>query len=170
MIDLSNTDAAIRVIVALLVGAAIGLEREWRNKPAGLRTYALVCEGSALFMIGAILLYDDVQRAGGTTADPSRIGSTVVQGVGFLAAGVIFTAGSKVHGLTTAAGIWVTSALGLLVGAGFYEVALLGGALTLITLSAFRVVERYIPNDSNATKRRDRASGEDHPQSSDPAL
>jgi putative Mg2+ transporter-C (MgtC) family protein len=146
VIDLSNTDAAIRVIVALLVGAVIGLEREWRNKPAGLRTYALVCEGSALFMIGAILLYDDVRASGGTTADPSRIGSTVVQGIGFLAAGVIFTAGSKVHGLTTAAGIWVTASLGLLIGAGFYEVALLGGALTLITLSLFRFLERYIPS------------------------
>lgn len=149
MIDLSNTDAAIRVVVALLVGAALGIEREWRNKPAGLRTYALVCEGSALFMIGSILLYDEVHASGGTTADPSRIGSTVVQGIGFLAAGVIFTAGSKVHGLTTAAGIWVTSALGLLIGAGFYEVALVGGGLTLLTLTAFRFVEQYIPTDSS---------------------
>ncbi|MGH2550390.1 MAG: MgtC/SapB family protein, partial [Thermomicrobiales bacterium] len=72
VIDLSNTDAAIRVVIALFLGALVGLEREWRNKPAGLRTYALVCEGSALFMIGSILLYDEVQQHGGTTADPSR--------------------------------------------------------------------------------------------------
>jgi putative Mg2+ transporter-C (MgtC) family protein len=163
VIDLSNTDAAIRVIVALLVGASIGLEREWRNKPAGLRTYALVCEGSALFMIGAILLYDDVRASGGTTGDPSRIGSTVVQGIGFLAAGVIFTAGSKVHGLTTAAGIWVTASLGLLIGGGFYEVALLGGALTLITLSLLRAVEGYIPTAPK--KDQNDARSDDPPRS-----
>lgn len=154
MIDLSNTDAAIRIVVALLLGGLIGLEREWRNKPAGLRTYALVCEGSALFMIGSILLYDEVRATGGTTADPSRIGSTIVQGIGFLAAGVIFTAGSKVHGLTTAAGIWVTAALGLLVGAGFYAVASVGGITTLVILSLFRVVERYIPGDGSQHKRK----------------
>jgi putative Mg2+ transporter-C (MgtC) family protein len=168
VIDLSNTDAAIRVVVALLVGAFIGIEREWRNKPAGLRTYALVCEGSALFMIGAILLYDDVHAAGGTTADPSRIGSTVVQGIGFLAGGVIFTAGAKVHGLTTAAGIWVTAALGILIGAGFYEVALVGAGLTIITLSLFRVVERYIPSATTFEQGGEEPSGGDRrPRSRD---
>lgn len=166
MIDLSNTDAAIRIIVALLVGAVIGLEREWRNKPAGLRTYALVCEGSALFMIGAILLYDQVRASGGTNGDPSRIGSTIVQGIGFLAAGVIFTAGSKVHGLTTAAGIWVTAALGLLVGGGFYEVALVGAAVTLVTLSLLRIVERYIPSEPPKQKRDQRATTDDPPRPS----
>lgn len=157
MIDLSNSDAAIRVVVALFLGALVGLEREWRNKPAGLRTYALVCEGSALFMIGSILLYDEVLANGGSNADPSRIASTVVQGIGFLAAGVIFTAGSKVHGLTTAAGIWVTAALGLLVGAGFYEVAAVGAVMTLITLSAFRAVERFIPGEP---PKHDRKTGD----------
>lgn len=163
MIDLSNTDAAIRVLVALFVGALVGLEREWRNKPAGLRTYALVCEGSALFMIGSILLYDEVLENGGSNADPSRIASTVVQGIGFLAAGVIFTAGSKVHGLTTAAGIWVTAALGLLVGAGFYEVAAVGAVTTLITLSAFRVVERYIPGEPSKHDRKPHETSADSP-------
>ncbi|CAN5660957.1 hypothetical protein BH09CHL1_BH09CHL1_33860 [soil metagenome] len=163
MIDLSNTDAAIRVVIALFLGALVGLEREWRNKPAGLRTYALVCEGSALFMIGSILLYDEVLKNGGTNADPSRIASTVVQGIGFLAAGVIFTAGSKVHGLTTAAGIWVTAALGLLVGAGFYEVAAVGAVTTLITLSAFRVVERYIPGESSKHDQKKHDTSADYP-------
>ena len=158
MLDLSNTDAAVRVVIALLLGGLIGLEREWHNKSAGLRTYALVCEGSALFMICSILLYDELRAVGGMEADPSRIASTVVQGIGFLAAGVIFTAGSKVHGLTTAAGIWVTAALGLLIGAGFYEVASVGVVATVATLSLFRVVEKVLPPDRGEFKT------EDHPR------
>jgi putative Mg2+ transporter-C (MgtC) family protein len=162
MLDLSNTDAAIRVIVALLLGGLIGLEREWHNKSAGLRTYALVCEGSALFMICSILLYDELFAAGNTTTDPSRIASTVVQGIGFLAAGVIFNAGARVHGLTTAAGVWVTAALGLLIGAGFYEVAAVGGIATLITLSLFRLVEKWLPQDRQPVTAVDRHSEQEH--------
>jgi len=145
MIPLSDTDAIIRILVALGVGAAVGLEREWRNKSAGFRTYALVCEGAALFMISSILLYNLVRNSGGLTADPSRIGSTVVQGIGFIAAGVIFAAGTRIHGLTTAAGIWVTSAIGLLIGAGFFTVALVGAGATIATLGLLRYVEHFIP-------------------------
>jgi putative Mg2+ transporter-C (MgtC) family protein len=145
MIGLTDFEATIRILVALGVGAAIGLEREWRNKSAGFRTYALVCEGSALFMITGILLYDQVREAGGLVADPSRIASTVVQGIGFIAGGLIFAAGSRVHGLTTAAGIWVTAALGLLIGAGFFHVAIVGAVATFITLGVLGYVDRFIP-------------------------
>lgn len=152
MLELSNTDAAIRILAALFLGGLIGFEREWRNKSAGLRTYALVCEGSALFMVCSILLYDELYQAGNRATDPSRIASTVVQGVGFLAAGLIFNAGIKVHGLTTAAGIWVTAALGLLIGAGFYEVAIVGVIATIVTLSFFRVIEKRVPPDHHSSK------------------
>ena len=145
MIGLSDTEATIRILVALGVGAAIGLEREWRNKDAGFRTYALVCEGAALFMITGILLYDQVRNAGGAIADPSRIASTVVQGIGFIAGGLIFAAGSRVHGLTTAAGIWVTAALGLLIGAGFFYVAIVGAVATFVTLGILGYAHRLIP-------------------------
>ncbi len=133
-IVLSETEAIIRMGVAIAAGGAIGFERERLAKPAGIRTYALVCLGATLFMVGSIMLGDEVRRDGGLEYDPSRIGSTIVQGIGFLAAGVIFTAGNRVQGLTTAAGIWVTAAIGLLIGAGFYVVAVAGTVLVIVTL------------------------------------
>ena len=160
MIGLTDTEAIIRILVALGVGSIIGLEREWRNKSAGFRTYALVCEGAALFMITGILLYDQVRNAGGV-GDPSRIASTVVQGIGFIAGGLIFASGSRVHGLTTAAGIWVTAALGLLIGGGFFYVAIVGAIATFITLGFFGYVDRFIPfspknpHGSNSEKNLD---------------
>ena len=150
MTGLTDSEATIRILVALGIGALIGLEREWRNKSAGFRTYALVCEGSALFMITGILIYDQVRNAGGGISDPSRIASTVVQGIGFIAGGLIFAAGSRVHGLTTAAGIWVTSALGLLIGAGFFHIAIVGAAATFVTLGFLGYVDRFIsPSSKN---------------------
>lgn len=131
---LTEQEAIVRMAVALALGAALGFERERMAKPAGLRTYALVCLGAAMFMIGSILLGDEVRKQGGVGYDPSRIGSTIVQGIGFLAAGVIFSSSGRIQGLTTAAGIWVTAAIGLLVGAGFYLVAIVGGAMTIATL------------------------------------
>jgi putative Mg2+ transporter-C (MgtC) family protein len=151
MIELTQGDAAIRIIIALALGAAIGLEREWKAKSAGFRTYALVSEGAALFMIGAIMLYNEVRSSGGVTGDPVRVASTVVQGIGFLAGGVIFTARGHVRGLTTAAGIWVTSAIGVLVGMGFFVVAIFGTVATLVVLALFRYLEHWLPvPDSDA--------------------
>ena len=131
---LTEQEAILRMALAIGLGAALGFERERLAKPAGIRTYALVCLGSTMFMIGSILLGEEVREEGGVGYDPSRIGSTIVQGIGFLAAGVIFTSRGRVQGLTTAAGIWVTAAIGLLVGAGFYLVAVVGGAMTIATL------------------------------------
>ena len=131
---LTEQEAILRMALAIGLGAALGFERERLAKPAGIRTYALVCLGSTMFMIGSILLGDEVREEGGIAYDPSRIGSTIVQGIGFLAAGVIFTSRGRVQGLTTAAGIWVTAAIGLLVGSGFYLIAIVGGAMTVATL------------------------------------
>ena len=131
---LTEQEAILRMALAIGLGAVLGFERERLAKPAGLRTYALVCLGSTMFMIGSILLGDEVREAGGVGYDPSRIGSTIVQGIGFLAAGVVFTARGRVQGLTTAAGIWVTAAIGLLIGSGFYLVAIAGAAMTIATL------------------------------------
>lgn len=131
-----------RLGAALLIGAVFGLERETVDKPAGLRTYMLVCEGSALFMLCSLLLGEQEIAAGGTY-DPSRIASTVVQGIGFLAGGVVLTSGRRVRGLTTAASLWVAAALGLLAGAGFY---LLAAVATVIALVLLRAVEhRLLP-------------------------
>jgi putative Mg2+ transporter-C (MgtC) family protein len=137
---LSDLEAIQRLALAMIVGAALGVERERLDRPAGLRTYMLVVEGACLFMICAILLADQVSRAGGVS-DPARIASTVVQGIGFIAAGVILTTGKEVLGLTTAAGLWVATALGLLIGAGFYVVAIVAAVATVIALISLRHVE-----------------------------
>jgi putative Mg2+ transporter-C (MgtC) family protein len=134
----------------------LGVERERLDRPAGLRTYMLVVEGACLFMICAILLAVEITRAGGVS-DPGRIASTVVQGIGFIAAGVILSTGKEVIGLTTAAGLWVATALGLLIGAGFYVVAVVATVATVVALIALRGVElRYLGSKSD---RRQDSSG-----------
>jgi len=155
MIEISQQEMAIRIVVALLLGAAIGLEREWGNKPAGMRTFALVSEGAALFMIGGLLLFDQVLSTTATTGDPNRVASTIVQGIGFLAAGVIITAGGRVKGLTTAVAIRVTAAIGMLVGAGFLFPAIVGVVATLIMLTIFRRIERILTKPSPKTPDHD---------------
>lgn len=149
MDTLSNTDVLIRVFAALVAGTAIGLEREWSDKPAGIRTYALVCQGSALFMIVGILL---MEHSGGdaTGADPTRIASTVVQGIGFLAGGVIFTHKNKVQGLTTAAGVWVTAGIGLLVGGGYFHEAAIAVVATIFVLVPMRWFEHSVVREAAA--------------------
>ena len=140
--ELTYTDAAIRITAAVGIGSLLGLER--RNKPAGLRTHALVSLGSALFMFASLLLGQEALSAGNQTYDPSRIASTIVQGVGFIAAGVIFGGGGRITGLTTAASLWVTAALGLLVGAGFYWVAVMGTVAAFVVLEVFEQLESRI--------------------------
>jgi putative Mg2+ transporter-C (MgtC) family protein len=137
MESLSDVEAIQRLALAMVIGAALGIERERLDRPAGLRTYMLVVEGACLFMICAILLAEQIVSAGGVS-DPGRIASTVVQGIGFIAAGVILTTGKEVIGLTTAAGLWVATALGLLIGAGFYVIAIVAAIATLVALIALR--------------------------------
>ena len=152
MESLSDLEALERLALAMVVGAVLGVERERLDRPAGLRTYMLVVEGACLFMICAILLAEQVAASGGAS-DPGRIASTVVQGIGFIAAGVILTTGKQVIGLTTAAGLWVATALGLLIGAGFYLVAVIATVATIIALIALRAIElRFLGSKSD---RRD---------------
>ena len=149
MESLSDLEAIQRLALAMVVGALLGIERERLDRPAGLRTYMLVVEGACLFMICAILLAEQVAKTG-DVSDPGRIASTVVQGIGFIAAGVILTTGKKeVVGLTTAAGLWVATALGLLIGAGFYVVAVVAAVATIVALIALRGLElRYFGSKS----------------------
>jgi putative Mg2+ transporter-C (MgtC) family protein len=153
---LSTLEAIERLGAALLAGGLLGYERERADKPAGLRTYMLVSEGAALFMICSIMLGEQ-RVAGGAAYDPSRIASTVVQGIGFIAGGVILTSERRVRGLTTAAGLWVTAAIGLLAGAGFYTVAAVATAATLIALVSLRALEDRMPRPT----ANDAASGEE---------
>jgi putative Mg2+ transporter-C (MgtC) family protein len=141
---MSEYDALIRILVATFLGALLGLEREVTAKPAGLRTHMLVAEGAALFMVGSILLAEQFDGGPLAGVDPTRIGSTIVTGVGFLGAGMILRSGGRVQGLTTAAGIWVAAAIGMLVGSGYFIVAIFGTVLSLLTLTVLRVIESRV--------------------------
>jgi putative Mg2+ transporter-C (MgtC) family protein len=140
MQQLTELDALGRMAIAMGVGAALGFEREISGKSAGIRTYMLICQGAALFMICALLLSASVESQG-VPSDPSRIASTVVQGIGFLAGGVILARGRQVHGMTTAAQIWVAAALGLLIGAGFAMLAVGATIASIAALVGLRAVE-----------------------------
>lgn len=137
---LSDLEIALRILVAILLGGLIGLEREIKGHVAGLRTNMLVCLGATLFMIAGELLAVRYS-ASLFIADPTRIASTIVQGIGFLGAGVIFQSHSRVRGLTTAASVWVVAALGVLIGSGFYLAAITGTAITLVVLALLPAVE-----------------------------
>ena len=151
---MTEWEALLRVGLALGAGALLGLEREVADKPAGLRTYALVAQGAGLFMVLGIMLSG--QEYGGTASiDPSRIASTVVQGIGFIAGGVIFTVGARVQGLTTAAGIWVAAAAGLLIGGGFYIVGFGAVIMSLVVLRVLGFVGQRIPVEHRSLERRD---------------
>lgn len=123
---------ALRILVAVIVGGLLGLERGLKNRPAGLRTYMLVCTGACLIMLTNQYIF---QTFG--TGDPTRMAAQVVSGIGFLGAGtIIVTRRSQIKGLTTAAGLWTAAGVGLALGVGFYEAALIGGfaAFTVMTL------------------------------------
>jgi putative Mg2+ transporter-C (MgtC) family protein len=140
----TTTDFVIRLALAAVLGGAIGLEREFRAKEAGMRTHFLVAMGSALFMILSQYGFDLALRHYASTAsfDPSRIASQVVTGIGFIGAGTIIFQKHVVRGLTTAAGLWVTSAIGMTIGAGLYTLGLASTVLVLICLEALNFVAR----------------------------
>lgn len=122
---------AVRIAVAVVLGGIIGLERGLKNRPAGLRTYMLVCVGACLIMVTNQYIY---QVFG--TGDPVRMGAQVVSGIGFLGAGtIVVTKRNQIKGLTTAAGLWAAAAVGLSVGIGLYEAAVIGGGVIFIVLS-----------------------------------
>ncbi len=160
---ISETDALIRIVIAALLGATLGLERELSDKPAGLRTHMLVTEGSALFMVGSLLLTQQFDTGSSSLSlDPTRVASTIVTGIGFLGGGAILQSRDRVKGITTAAAIWVAAAVGLLVGAGFYLVAVGGVVIAVATLVLLSFPERWIGRSTEPRyhfrRRNDRSS------------
>jgi putative Mg2+ transporter-C (MgtC) family protein len=134
----------LRLTVAAVLGSLVGLERHRADKSAGMRTHMLVSLGSALIMIVSAYAFDDVISPSRVVLDPSRVAAQVVSGVGFLGAGTILRRKSEVHGLTTAAGIWVAAGIGLAAGGGLYVAASAGTALMLITLTAIKPLEERL--------------------------
>ena len=136
------------VVGAILAGGVIGLEREWRGRAAGLRTHILVCLASSLLMQAAmtqggwafLALPDE-----NIVTDPTRMAHGVLTGIGFLCAGVIFRTGFSIHGLTTAASLWITSAIGILFGVGLYGLGIVGTVVTTLILVALRLISLRLP-------------------------
>lgn len=139
-------DLAGRLFAALVAGGLIGFERNFHARAAGVRTHALVAAGAALIMTSVERHSAWVTPMGELISlDPTRVIQGVMTGIGFLGAGVIFKTGLTVHGLTTAAAIWVTAAVGVLFGIGLYAVGALGTFIVLLVLTAFNVVESVLP-------------------------
>ena len=149
---LTMADILIRMCLAVLCGALIGMEREHKRRPAGLRTHMLICMGASLTMV--LNTYLSVMITGGAwtidanvpmQTDVSRLGAQVINGIGFIGAGTIIVTGrQQVKGMTTAAGLWASACMGLAIGAGFYTGALFGCVLIIATTALFSKLESFI--------------------------
>ncbi|MBQ9079880.1 MAG: MgtC/SapB family protein [Clostridia bacterium] len=138
--DFNVISIIIRMVLAVICGGLIGLERETKRRPAGFRTHTLVCLGAAMTMMTSQFLMTE-----GWTTDPARLGAQVVAGIGFIGAGtIIVTRRHKVKGLTTAAGLWVSAIIGLAIGTGYYEAGLITTVLVLIAEILLSKLEWYI--------------------------
>ncbi len=139
----SYVDLAIRLLAAMGLGMLLGVERAYAGKTAGMRTYALVSLGAALFSIISVLVAQMYETG---IVDPSRISAQVIAGVGFLCAGLVIFHHERVQGLTTAAGVWVAAAIGIAAGYGFYVLATMATLLTLIVFTLVLWLEKPIRN------------------------
>ncbi len=137
--EITNVEIAARLVLALILGGLVGLERESHGRPAGFRTHILVSMGSALIMIVSAYAFPSEH------SEPGRIAAQVVSGIGFLGAGTIMREGANIRGLTTAASLWTVAGIGLTVGAGLYFSGILGTILVVLTLLVLKQLEwRYI--------------------------
>lgn len=143
--ELNMASVCLRVFLALIVGGILGIERGRQNRPAGLRTYAIVCLGATLVMMTNQYIYQTFGNV-----DVSRMGAQVVSGIGFLGAGTIMVTNHRqIKGITTAAGMWMAACCGLAIGIGFYEGAVIGGIIVFVVLEFLEKTDRIIRNYSN---------------------
>lgn len=146
--EITYLSIAVRIFCAFLMGGIIGMERGMKNRPAGLRTYMLVTVGSCMIMVTNQYIY---QVFG--TGDPVRMGAQVVSGIGFLGAGtIVVTQHNQIKGLTTAAGLWAAAAVGLAIGIGFYEVAVMGGGCIFMILTILHWWDNKMHNNSKVVE------------------
>jgi len=144
-------EMALRLGAACTAGLLLGLDREMRGVAAGMRTHAVVSVSSALITVSALILYEEMRVQGATSIDPLRVVQGLAQAIGFIAAGAIFVFRGDVHNLTSAANVWLASAVGIATGCGQFELAGMGVALGLAILTLARLAERFIPGSD---KRR----------------
>jgi putative Mg2+ transporter-C (MgtC) family protein len=148
-LDADIYEMTSRIVAALVAGALVGYERSYRGRPAGFRTHALVCMASSMLMLITVYESHWVHMAGESIRlDPTRMAQGIMTGIGFLGAGAIMQEGLSVRGLTTAASIWATAAIGILAGIGFYYPMALSVVLTLGVLSLFRWIEVRMPTEA----------------------
>lgn len=147
-------DVLLRMSLACVLGGFVGWDRESHNKAAGLRTHMLVTLGSAVFTLTALQMYDLTAHSGGTRGDPTRLLQGLVSGIGFLGAGQIIQSRGSVVGITTAAGIWVTGAIGVACGGGSYTLAVLSAVFVLVILRGVGYLELLL------TGKRDRSASD----------
>ncbi len=148
-IDAQNLDLIIKLAIALTLGGVVGLERYFAGKPAGMRTYALVSMGSALFVIISQLVSAQYSLEGTASFDPLRMASQIIVGVGFLGAGMIVFQKERVTGLTSASGLWVAAAIGVAAGYGLHSLAIIATVLTLLIFTLFWFIEQQIRKIKN---------------------
>jgi putative Mg2+ transporter-C (MgtC) family protein len=142
--DQATLDVTLRLFVALILGMIIGVERVWAHKTAGMRTYALVSMGSALFIIISEMIASKYVGLGGF--DASRMASQIIVGIGFLGAGSIMLQGNRISGLTTASSFWVTAGIGMTAGFGLYDIAFIATIFTLFIFVVLWFVEDKLRN------------------------
>lgn len=142
--ELNILSVIVRILLAIICGGVIGIERRRAHQSAGMRTYMLVCMGAAIVMATGQYMYDTFK-----TGDPSRLGAQVISGIGFLGAGSIITSGkTKVRGLTTAAGLWVSACIGLALGIGFYSAGLIATLVVYLIMARLKRLEyRFLVDD-----------------------
>jgi len=158
----TQLDLALRLTVGLVLGAAVGFERELRSQPAGFRTHSVVALGSSIFTVVSAYAF------AGPGSDPTRIAAQIVTGIGFIGAGTILQSRGYIRGLTTAASLWAVAGIGMAAGAALYGVALVGTLLILIVLLVLDRVEDYArhriglgPDDERMPSERDSDANEE---------
>lgn len=143
-----------QLVLAVFLGALIGLERRLAHKSAGMRTFAMVSLGAALFTVISNLMY--VQFGPDSSFDPGRIASQIVVGIGFLAGGMIIFNNHRVEGLTTSAGLWVAGGIGMAVGLGLYSIAVFTAVLLLVVFEVFNAIEEKLVDTVASHRHHDR--------------
>ena len=149
-LDSADLGYALRLLLAAFLGATVGLEREIHDHPAGMRTHLLVALGSAGFTVLSIAAFP------APGSDPARVAAQIVTGIGFLGAGAILKEGVSIHGLTTAASLWVVAAVGMADGAGAWVTAVTITVIAVVSLWPLRLItERFVGKNRNAVRRRE---------------
>ena len=143
--EINVASICLRIILSIIIGGVLGLERGRKNRPAGFRTYVLVCLGSAMVMMTNQYVFQEYG-----VSDPTRMGAQVISGIGFLGAGTIMVIGrQRIKGITTAAGMWASACCGLAIGIGFYEASVIGGIAIFIVMEFLEKTDGAVRNQSN---------------------